>query len=265
MAAKYPSAIANELDLLIAKNNLFTELNGSLLATGDNTGGLGIAVISTAVFPASGVISINAEVIEYTGISGNKFTGITRGADGTTAAPHSNLEEVSQFIVAKYHKVLSDEIVAIESDLKNAQGVLNDAATLDVSAPTLKSRLDQIVTQLRLLLNPAANWFSTVLINVANGLVRLDGTGKLPSVDGSQLTSLGANSSFRDKETPTGAVNGVNVTFTLAFTPVLGSEHIYKNGVLQLEGYVMAGAVITFDTAPTTTPVPDKIRVSYRK
>jgi hypothetical protein len=75
-----------------------------------------------------------------------------------------------------------------------------------------------------------------------------------------------SNSNFADKETPTGAVNGSNTAFTLANTPVAGSEHIYLNGVLQESGagndYTITGASITMLTAPLTG---EKIRVSYRK
>ncbi len=74
------------------------------------------------------------------------------------------------------------------------------------------------------------------------------------------------NSNFVDKETPSGSLNGVNTTFTLANTPILGSEHIYLNGLLLDVGggndYTISGAVITALTVPLST---DKIRVSYRK
>lgn len=71
---------------------------------------------------------------------------------------------------------------------------------------------------------------------------------------------------FVDRETPSGTVNGSNVTFTLANTPTAGSEHVYLNGLLQEPGsgndYTISAAVITYLTAPLTG---DKIRVSYRK
>lgn len=75
-----------------------------------------------------------------------------------------------------------------------------------------------------------------------------------------------SNSNFVDKETPSGSVNGSNVTFTLANTPVSGSEHVHLNGLLQEQGsgndYTISGATITYLSAPLTG---DKIRVSYRK
>lgn len=74
------------------------------------------------------------------------------------------------------------------------------------------------------------------------------------------------NSNFVDKETPAGTINGSNVTFTLANTPVAGSEHVYLNGVLQDVGagndYTISGGTITYLAAPLTG---EKLRVSYRK
>jgi hypothetical protein len=66
------------------------------------------------------------------------------------------------------------------------------------------------------------------------------------------------------RETPSGAVDGVNVTFTLAFTPVTGKEQVYLNGILQDAGatndYTISGVTITYNTAPVSG---DKLRVSY--
>lgn len=80
-------------------------------------------------------------------------------------------------------------------------------------------------------------------------------------------TSAGlSNSNFVDKETPSGSVNGSNAAFTLANTPVSGSEHVYLNGLLQESGsgndYTISGTTITMATAPLAG---EKIRVSYRK
>lgn len=68
------------------------------------------------------------------------------------------------------------------------------------------------------------------------------------------------------RETPTGVLNGVNTTFTLANTPVTGSEEVYLNGILQEPGvsddYQISGGTITYNTAPVST---DRLRVSYLK
>jgi hypothetical protein len=66
-----------------------------------------------------------------------------------------------------------------------------------------------------------------------------------------------------DKEIPIGVINNINKNFNLSFTPVLKSEHVYLNGLLQDvdEDYTITGSTITFIDAPL---VGMKIRCSYR-
>ena len=75
-----------------------------------------------------------------------------------------------------------------------------------------------------------------------------------------------SNTNFVDKEIPSGAINGSNTAYTLANTPVAGSEHVFLNGVLQESGagndYTISGANITLLSAPLTG---EKLRVTYRK
>ena len=73
---------------------LTTTLNGAL---GDNTSGNNgsnteITLASATGFPTTGTnfIKIGTEEISYTGVAGNKLTGITRAARGTTRAAHNN-------------------------------------------------------------------------------------------------------------------------------------------------------------------------------
>lgn len=57
-------------------------------------------------------------------------------------------------------------------------------------------------------------------------------------------------------ETPSGAINGANVTFTLAHAPVAGTLRLYQNGLRLAEGvgndYTLSGATITMAIAPVT-------------
>lgn len=68
------------------------------------------------------------------------------------------------------------------------------------------------------------------------------------------------------RETPSGSVNGSNTAFTLANTPIAGTEQVFLNGLLQEPGagndYTISGAAITYLTAPVAG---DKIRVTYLK
>jgi len=67
------------------------------------------------------------------------------------------------------------------------------------------------------------------------------------------------------REIPAGTVNGSNVTFTLAYTPIVNSEQVFLNGLLQDSrgmDYSISDADITFLSPPLTG---DRILVTYRR
>jgi hypothetical protein len=67
------------------------------------------------------------------------------------------------------------------------------------------------------------------------------------------------------RETPLGAMDGVNATFTLMNTPTVDSEQVFLNGLLQESrgaDYGIAGNVITF----IMPPLPgDRVLVTYAR
>jgi hypothetical protein len=73
---------------------LTNTLNGAIGATsgGNNGSATEITLTNATGFPSTGTnhVTIGTEEISYTGISGNKLTGIGRGARGTTPTTHSN-------------------------------------------------------------------------------------------------------------------------------------------------------------------------------
>ena len=80
---------------------------------------------------------------------------------------------------------------------------------------------------------------------------------------GGGVTGLNA-ADFIASETPTGDVDGVNDTYTLANTPTF--LHVYLDGLLQEEGggndYTISGTTLTMNTPPS---IGQKVRVSYIK
>jgi len=66
------------------------------------------------------------------------------------------------------------------------------------------------------------------------------------------------------REIPTGAVDGVNKTFTLANTPIIGTEEVYLCGVLLVPGaskdYTIAGSNIVLNYIPD---IGEDVKVSY--
>jgi len=73
---------------------------------------------------------------------------------------------------------------------------------------------------------------------------------------------------FVFNEVPAGDIDDSNVTFTLANTPVAGTQQVFLNGVLQFPGagndYTISGAVITMLDAPKGAPGnPDRVTAHY--
>lgn len=192
--AQYPTSAATDAHVYVAVNNKSTTLNGALLATGDNTSGSGIAVTSTSGFPSTGgYITIEDEAIKYTGISGNNFTGITRGADGTTAATHSTGLDVKHMIVAAHHNSLADEVKAIETDLV----ALNSAITPVTAASTATSVLNRIAMIVSQIKNGfgLTNWYDAVTAMLPKSGGTMSGN---IAMGGNKLTGLAAGTTAGD-------------------------------------------------------------------
>ena len=62
----------------------------STLSSGINASVTSLTMASSSSFPSSGTVLINNELITYTGNSGGTLSGLTRGANGTTAETHSS-------------------------------------------------------------------------------------------------------------------------------------------------------------------------------
>jgi hypothetical protein len=62
----------------------------STLSSSINTSVTSLTMASSTSFPSSGTVQIDSELITYTSNSGGTLSGLTRGANGTTAASHSS-------------------------------------------------------------------------------------------------------------------------------------------------------------------------------
>jgi len=88
-----------------------------------------IQVVSTSGFIAPGYMRIGTEIIGYTGISGNTFTGITRGVASSGGSNHSNGASVAQ---AQYTTAgVGKQVLLDVTDLSN--GVTLNPLTGDVT------------------------------------------------------------------------------------------------------------------------------------
>jgi hypothetical protein len=139
--------------------------------------------------------------------------------------------------------VAADASMTINAD--NIQVKLDGAGAIGVGASGIKSNVDNATVEI-----------STNALRV-----------KPASIGDTQLSVVyQKQANIVTRETPTGTINGVNTTFTLAATPVVGSERVFLNGLLQEPGagndYTISGVTITYLTAPATG---DRLRVNYLK
>ena len=120
--SKYPNAI-DDASSLYSPADAFSVKPLETITTmpvyaGDTT----ISVESTGVgFPDEyGILSIDDELIVYTGKTATQFTGCQRGAFGTVAAQHTSGATVRANMVSAYIKALQEAVVAVELELGTA-------------------------------------------------------------------------------------------------------------------------------------------------
>jgi hypothetical protein len=95
----------NEISWFYPADSVATRyLNGAITAA-DTT----INLDTTAGLPLTGAVTINSEIIEYTGKTDYSITGCTRGARGTVAAAHADADTATEsdgtWSVEPYHYV----------------------------------------------------------------------------------------------------------------------------------------------------------------
>lgn len=144
--AIFPGAVATDSDLYVAVNNLSTLLTDNPLTVGATT----VNASSTTGFPTVGFISIDAEIIKYTGKTATSFTGCTRGADGTTAASHALNAQIDHNVIAAHHNAEKDEMIAVQTFLSSHLGL-----TTAVTAAEFE-RLSGVTSPLQTQLNAKA-------------------------------------------------------------------------------------------------------------
>src|SRR5579885_2979707 len=120
--SNYPNAI-DDASSLYSPADAFSAMPLETITTmpvyaGDTT----ISVESTGVgFPDEyGILSIDDELIVYTGKNATQFTGCQRGAFGAVAAQHTSGATVRANMVSAYIKALQEAVIAIEQELGTA-------------------------------------------------------------------------------------------------------------------------------------------------
>jgi hypothetical protein len=187
MPSKFPNSI-DDASSLYSPADAFSAKPLETIATmpvyaNDTT----ISVESTGVGFSDeyGILSIDDELIVYTGKTATQFTGCQRGAFCTVAAQHTSGATVRANMVSAYIKALQEAVVAIEQDLGTASSrnyVRKDGAV--------------ILTGQKAFVDGAEFGSGN---KAATGLVRLPNTGavKWRKADGSGDLGLALNANDR--------------------------------------------------------------------
>ena len=251
----------------IASNKLaegadFIRRSGAVAMTGALN--MGSQLITNVLTPSAGTDATNRNYVD-TAISGVTSLFTSKGtvrlattANGVITTAYANGQTVDGFVLAT-----GDRILLKNQTAPSENGIYTVNAT---GSPTRALDMD------------IWNEVPGAWVTVQQGTVNADTTFLSTADQGGTLNTTAITftnpigvggltaASFVDKEIPSGAINGSNVTFTLANTPTAGSEHVYLNGVLQESGsgndYTITAAVITYLSAPLTG---EKVRVTYRK
>jgi hypothetical protein len=88
---KFVGTASDEALIMVADTIQLTTITADLAA-----GAVTIPVVSTSGFASSGYVVIENEIIQYTGITANSFTGCTRSRFGTLAYNHYNGDTCAQ-------------------------------------------------------------------------------------------------------------------------------------------------------------------------
>jgi uncharacterized protein YoxC len=172
--------------------------------------------------------------------SGGSGSG-SGGSSGSGGTQYATLPiSISQVTnLATDLNTINNTVSALTTQLNNLQSTVNSSGSLASLTTTV-------------------NQLSSTVAGLNNSVSALSAT-----VSTLTTSSLAA---FSDAETPSGAVNGTNTTFTLANTPATSaSVAIYRNGVLQSNGtdFTISGRTVTF--ASVSMPQSgDIIQAFYR-
>lgn len=240
----------------------FTKKDGSVAFTGNQS--MGGNLLTNLSTPSAGTDAANKNYVD-TAISGLNSLFDAKGSvkvatssAGTLATSFANGQTVDGIVLATNDRILiKNQASQVENGIYvvNASGVPTRATDMDVwtEVPGAFVAVEEGTTNV-----------DTIWLCTSNQGGTLGSTAitfqQIPTTAGL------SNTNFVDKEIPSGSINGSNTAFTLANTPVVGSEHVYLNGVLQESGagndYTISGTAITMLSAPLTG---EKLRVSYRK
>lgn len=108
----FPTSLDNAASILNQVNDCSSLLNSAITDSATS-----LDVVDASLFPTAGIARIEDEFIKWTGKSTNTLTGLTRGAYSSAAASHAAAADVRMTLMAGYHNVLADAMIAIETKI----------------------------------------------------------------------------------------------------------------------------------------------------
>ena len=205
----------------------FTKKDGSVAFTGNQSmGGNLLTNLATpsASTDASTKGYVDTQIASITNLFDAKGSvRVATSSVGTLATSFANGQTVDNIVLATNDRIL---IKNQSSQAENGIYIVNVSG-----APTRATDMD-VWTEV-----PGA------FVVVEEGTANADTIWLCTSNQGGTLGSTAitfqqipttaglSNTNFVDKEIPSGAINGSNTAYTLANTPVAGSEHVYLNGM----------------------------------
>lgn len=109
----FPGSLDTAVTLLSQVNDCETLLNASITDSATS-----LSLVDGSLFPSAGIARIENEYIKWDSkADANTLSSLTRGAYGSVAASHSSAVDVKMTLMAGYHNVLTDAIIAIETKI----------------------------------------------------------------------------------------------------------------------------------------------------
>jgi len=213
-------------------------------SSGTTTTTTGTAQYATLPISISEVTSLSSDLSSITASITALNTQIATLASSTTVA------------------TLQSSVTALSSTVSGLTSTVNGLTTtvngLTTSVGTNTSSIATLTTSLSST-SSTVSGLSTTLTSLSNTVAGLQSTIN-------NLSASGATALFVDGETPGGAVNGTNTSFTLANTPSPATSlALFRNGLLQSPGvdYTLSGQALTF-LSVSTPQTGDLLQASYR-
>jgi hypothetical protein len=254
-------AFAQSTTLTQIQDTVYTSsgapFNGTVVITWTGTtSSSGAGPSNTSVRISNGVLSVqlapstNITPVAYYQAVYNSSDGLTTWTQAWAVPPSSTPVTLSQIIV---------------TNTTTSGGGGGTGGSGGTSSPISITQVTGLTSDLNAI-NSSLSTFNSVTQSLNLMISNLSNTVNSLSNTVGSIAAGSTTANFVDAETPSGNVNGTNVSFSLANTPSLPTDVLlYKNGIVQLYGidYTVSGSTITFASGePPMTG--DELKAYYR-